>query len=370
MNTKELQDSVKVVSKLIKHPKLKVDSLSQFSLVIHNNVAYLVGYGMLVPNNRIRMVIKLSEVAIEDTVYLLNLKEILNVFTTLGEQTTLSFEAEHLGVYSENNGLVTNIELKREQPFNNDTTNVLSDVNSLVVKSIPSDYESNIIDTKDLNSKLTNLLSIKNNQTRMVTFEEDKMSIQDFSYVLQEQFDFGFKANIPFDIIDVLKSVFSLEDTGNIALESNNLFFENSCAYVEVTNLSTESHDLSKFVQPENMGIKVSRESVLNSLSLLKHYTFEDTVIVFLEDTKLRLTTQSKREGNKTLPTVTLDIVEKGSDVVDKCYGINGTIFKGLLSVVESETVELYFDTSDMKTNLLYVVNEDSKNFMYLDVYE
>ena len=374
VNTKEFSTIVRTASKLIKHPKLSLDAFSQLAVVVKNKNLYIVSLGLSVPNSQITTAYLVKEnVDLEDEVYFFKDKDLEKVFSTLGSETSLTFEQNHLTVYSNHNGLVTNVNVIRQRPKTPEVEALILSKMEHIISSMTS-VDSGI-DSSTLVKKLNNLLKFKSLDSDSITFEPNRLSVQQHSYVAQEPFNFGFTARLSLDEVTSLIQALNTVEGGILAYKEDTGLFSYSTAtsYFEITQIKSETYSLDKFVYTDDNQIEVNRQQLLSALSLVGNYVNEySNIYLLLEEEQLIITTTLNKEqvANLTVPVMKLPVLTRGSNVVNRDYGVNLPTLKTLCSIVEDATVQLYFEYREFETSLVYLVGEETTNFMLLETYE
>lgn len=373
IDTSKLSTSISTISKLIKHPKLQVDAFSQLAFVNYYNNLYLIGFGLSVPSSQITLAIKLVEnTQIEDFNFYVKQSEIEKIFSTLGSLTTLNFTENTLEVYSDNNGLKTELSIIRQKPYSSETEKVYNTKIDLITTRFETVTEEESIDTKVLLNKLTHMArmrSLDNSDT--VTFEPDRISVQQYNYVAQEPFNVGFTARVSLDETKLLMDLLRISDTGKLAYEESTLKFYNSEIYFEVNNIKDETYDLNKFTYEEGNEVVLDKQNFLNSLNMMKNYVDNfSNVYLLVEESELVITTTLSRHRSLSVPVVRVPYISKGEQVRNREYGVLLPILQGITSILDGEQLTLHFEYKEFDTSLLYISSEENTNFMFLESYE
>lgn len=372
--TKDLASIIHTTAKLIKHPKLSLDAFSQIAFVVKNNNLYVVGLGLSVPNSKVSSLYLLTtNVNMEDNVYFFKDKDIEKVFGTLGDETNLEFTETHLNLSSDNNGLMTHVNILRQKPYSPETEQtILNKLDELL--NNPTNGE-NVIDTDDLIKKLNNLLKFKSAEKQVLTFEPNRVSVQQHSYVAQEPFNFGFTARLGSDEVKVL--IQAMRTISNGILEYNEhtgvLRYMSSISYFEITNVKNETYNLDKFEYTDGNHVTIQRTQLASALNLISNYVDNySNMFIVVEDNQLVLTTTINKDKVKNLsvPVIKLPITDRGSKVENRDYGLSLSTLKTIVSICEEPTINLYFEYHELETSLIYIATSETTNFMLLETFE
>lgn len=373
IETSKLATSISTISKLIKHPKLKVDAFSQLAFISYSNTLYLIGFGLSEPDSQITLALKLAEsTGLEDFMFYVKQSDIEKIFSTLGSLTTLNFTANTLEVFSDNNGLKTELTIIRQKAYSAETENVyktkLTKLNSLF-KAVTVEES---IDTKVLLTKLgrmARMRSLDNSDT--VTFEPNRVSVQQYNYVAQESFNIGFTARVTLEETKLLMELLRISDTGKLIYEDATLKFYNSLVYFEVNKIKDETYDLNKFTFTEGNEVIVDKQNFISALSMMKNYVDNfSNVFLLVEDDSLVVTTTQSRYKSLSVPVVRIPYTTRGSLVENREYSVLLTIIQGITSILDGNQLTLHFEYKEFDTSLLYISSEENTNFMFLDSHE
>lgn len=373
MQTEKLATTISTVSKLIKHPKLQVDAFTQLAFISHSNNLYLIGFGLALPDSQITLALKLVEdTSLEDFMFYVRQADIEKIFSTLGTSTTLNFTDNVLEVFSDNNGLKTELSIIRQKPYSAETENVYKSKLAKLDSVFKIVTEEESIDTKTLFNKLgrmAKMRSLDNSDT--VTFEPNRVSVQQYNYVAQEPFNIGFTARVTLEETKLLMELLRISETGKLEYEDAALKFYNEQVYFEVTHIKDETYDLNKFSFTEGNEIVIDKQNFISALNMMKNYVDSfSNVYLLIEDENLVVTTTQARHRSLSVPVVKIPYILRGSNVDNRDYGVLLPIIQGITSILDGNQLTLHFEYKEYDTSLLYLSSEDNTNFMFLDSYE
>lgn len=379
VSSKRLEQALGNVMRVIKTSKLAMEGFSQIAFVNFQHRLYLLSFGKDVPNSTVSLLLEVAENDEDNFVFYANVNDFKRIFGTLGDTITLTFRENDLQVYSENDGITTNLTVIREQALTSDVDITYRNaVEDLTVK-LRNVHESKTTISRELFvKKLDNMVKLKSldksDAVGNIVFGNDNLSMQQFSYAAVEPLKLGFQARIPMDVVillqGLLKSSTDEEITTYYDKATMTYWYQSSDTYMQVSHIPDTSQDLERFVPNDGNEVTVNKNKFLNSGKVIKQYLGDvDVLYISIEGNTLTLTNTMNRERieKSTTPKVILPI-ERGTTVTDNIYGVSANGVLGLIGILEGDEVKLYFEADDNQ-QLLYVESEETRHFMYMDIY-
>lgn len=303
--------------------------------------------------------------------YTLKMNDFTSVIKFFSETITLDFTNERLFLFDSENTSQRVFLNRLETPevVRDWATNFL-DRNGTILEQ---DFESNISeeDLADISEIVDFRNSDKKDTNSYISFLNQYIATQQFNYATLLRKDVPFKGRIP---TPVLKTILKFKEASNnfyIARTGKTLIVSTEKLKIIVNNIDDNIFPADTLRYTQGREIVLNKKEFLTQLQFIRTFCELKTGYLQMTDNGLILRNTSTDDSENKSLFVSKNFEKEHTIPYRKVFGFDIDILKGMVSLISEEQFSLIIeqDTEDVDSYLLFIVDNITKNAMYMDVY-
>lgn len=368
INTEEIKKVINVIKTINNTKGLGIPEFKDLTMFLKDNFLYLTTLGDLKGIHTIKFFykIQLDTIEEESKIITVDIQTMLSSLKYMSTQINLDFEENFINIINEEDSTI-HIKL----PIYKTPKNIVDYIELEKPTFMNFNFNSNNpIMSEELKTAILNQVKLKNidklKSNNYLCFLPNGVSVQQFNYATYKQVPTQFDGIIP---INIFNFIFSINNNQiNIRKSEDTFIFNNNEFYLSVSKISTNYHNMDTLVVKNTHMFKVDKEKLIKSIEFVMNFSKNNTgYIEFKENLIIKnYSTESTNESLETKVSKELNYEKNFDD--NRTYGLDLSIFYGLVNLIDSDEVTFSLDMSEDFIGL-FIYDASNKNYMSLDVY-